>query len=155
MRFKPDRIILHCAASGDYSPDNKAFDLIGAKDIDYWHTEGRKKAGKRPFAMIGYHRVIRQSGVIENGRPLTMNGAHTIGENHRAFGICLVGTREFTAQQILSLGVLYSWFNFEYGITADDWYPHRQFANKECPGLPIELLRAYFLEREKSWSTKS
>lgn len=149
--FKPDRIILHCSASGDYTKDNKAFDLIGAKDIDYWHTDGRAKAGKKPFTMIGYHRVVRRTGVVEDGRPLTMPGAHCLGENDRSFGICLVGTREFTAEQILSLKDLYVYFKFEYGIDADDWYPHRQFANKECPGLPIELLRQYFKEGDKSW----
>ncbi len=40
---------------------------------------------------IGYHKVIRRDGTIENGRELTTPGAHARGFNHVSWGICLVG----------------------------------------------------------------
>ena len=62
-----------------------------AADIDKWHKE-------RGFKMIGYHFVVDLDGTVEEGRPLTMNGAHcnTAGVsgkvyNSHSIGICYIG----------------------------------------------------------------
>ena len=70
-------IIIHCAAT----PPNMD---IGATEIDRWHRQ-------RGFKGIGYHFVIRRSGVLEQGRPLERIGAHAKGHNRYSIGICWVG----------------------------------------------------------------
>lgn len=79
-----DAIVIHCSAT-------RAGQDIHASDIDKWHKE-------RGFNCIGYNFVIRLDGTIENGRPLTMDGAHcnTSGlsgksYNKHSIGICYVG----------------------------------------------------------------
>lgn len=58
---------------------------IGAAEIRDWHVNGN---GWRD---IGYHRVIRRDGTVEQGRPDNQTGAHVGGHNTGNFGICLVG----------------------------------------------------------------
>lgn len=72
-----DTIIIHCSAT-------RAGMDVRASDIDKWHKE-------RGFAMIGYNYVIDLDGTVENGRPLTMDGAHCAGWNDHSIGICYVG----------------------------------------------------------------
>jgi hypothetical protein len=72
-----DTIVLHCSAT-------RAGMDVRASDIDKWHKE-------RGFAMIGYNFVIDLDGTVEEGRPLTMDGAHCIGYNNHSIGICYIG----------------------------------------------------------------
>ena len=81
-----DAIVIHCSAT----PEGKD---VRAADIDKMHR-------KPPFnfKMIGYHYVIDLDGTIEEGRPLTMNGAHCekpgfSGKpyNQHSIGICYIG----------------------------------------------------------------
>ena len=57
-----DSIIIHCSAT-------KAGQDFRAKDIDRMHRA-------RGFNQIGYNFVIDLDGTVENGRPLSMDGAH-------------------------------------------------------------------------------
>ena len=52
---------------------------------------------------IGYHKIIRQDGVIENGRPEYWIGAHVKGFNNISLGICLIGKKNFSHEQFYSL----------------------------------------------------
>lgn len=79
-----DAIVIHCTAS-------KAGQDIRAADIDKQHQE-------RGFAMIGYNFVVDLDGTVEDGRPLTRDGAHcnTAGlsgksYNKHSIGIVYVG----------------------------------------------------------------
>lgn len=79
-----DAIVIHCSASREGQN-------VKASDIDKWHKD-------RGFKMIGYNYVIDLDGTIEEGRPLTMDGAHcnTAGVsgkvyNKHSIGICYVG----------------------------------------------------------------
>jgi N-acetyl-anhydromuramyl-L-alanine amidase AmpD len=58
---------------------------IGADEIRSWHVN------KNGWSDIGYHYVIRRSGVIDTGRPLKNSGAHVKGRNATTVGVCLVG----------------------------------------------------------------
>lgn len=86
MRAKDiDAIVIHCSAT----PEGED---VRAADIDKFHRE------KRGFKMIGYHYVIDLDGTIEEGRPLTMNGAHCEKPgfsgrpyNEHSIGICYIG----------------------------------------------------------------
>lgn len=70
-------IVVHCSAT-------KIGRWIDAEDISRMHK-------KRGWAMIGYHRVIRLDGSVEQGRPYTRRGAHVRGNNINTIGICMVG----------------------------------------------------------------
>lgn len=78
-------IVVHCSAT-PASMD------IGRAEIDQWHRD-------KGWKMIGYHRVIRRSGWIEDGRPLDEDhvlepneiGAHVEGYNSQSVGVCMVG----------------------------------------------------------------
>ena len=79
-----DAIVIHCTATREGQ-------VVRASDIDKWHKE-------RGFAMIGYNFVIGIDGKVEEGRPLTMDGAHcnTAGVSGKAYnkhsiGIVYVG----------------------------------------------------------------
>lgn len=79
-----DAIVIHCTAS-------RAGQDLRAADIDKMHQE-------RGFAMIGYNYVVDLDGTIEDGRPLTRDGAHcnTSGlsgksYNKHSIGIVYVG----------------------------------------------------------------
>ena len=125
---QPTRVILHCSATPDKG------DYIGATQIDEWHRE-------RGWHGIGYHFVIRRSGVLERGRDEKIQGAHTKGHNRDSLGVCFIGTSDFTTEQISSLKVLYKDLKNRYNIDADNWFCHYQFANKDCPNIPVSVLR--------------
>ena len=79
-----DAIVIHCTAS-------RAGQDLRAADIDKMHQE-------RGFAMIGYNYVMDLDGTVEDGRPLSRDGAHcnTAGlsgksYNKHSIGIVYVG----------------------------------------------------------------
>lgn len=81
---KIDAIIVHCSAT-------KAGQDFKAKDIDYMHCQ-------KGWRMIGYNYVIDLDGTVEEGRPLTMDGAHCsskdkngVSYNKHSIGICYIG----------------------------------------------------------------
>jgi N-acetylmuramoyl-L-alanine amidase len=74
---KIEGIVIHCSAT----PEGKVFT---AADIDKMHRQ-------RGFASIGYHRVIRLDGTVEQGRPDIVPGAHVSGHNFDTLGIVYIG----------------------------------------------------------------
>lgn len=79
-----DSIIIHCSAT-------TAGQDLRAKDIDRMHRQ-------RGFNQIGYNFVIDLDGMVENGRPLSIAGAHCnskgfsgISYNKHSIGICYIG----------------------------------------------------------------
>lgn len=86
-----DSIIIHCSAT-------KAGQDFKAKDIDHMHRA-------RGFNQIGYHFVINLDGTIEEGRPLTVEGAHCntqgssgVSYNKHSIGICYIGGLDTNGQ---------------------------------------------------------
>lgn len=134
--MKVQKIILHCAAT----PEGKNFT---AADINRIHIQ-------RGFRKIGYHYVIDLDGTIEKGREENENGAHTIGCNSKALGICYIGgvakdgktpkdTR--TEAQKESLYKLVQELIEKYNLTLDDVHGHYEFANKACPSFKMEKFK--------------
>ena len=81
---KIDAIIIHCSAT-------RAGQDLRAKDIDRMHKQ-------RGFNQIGYNFVIDLDGTVENGRPLTIDGAHCNTKgfskesyNMHSIGVCYIG----------------------------------------------------------------
>ncbi len=115
---------------------------IGAAEIDRWHKE-------RGWDGIGYHYVIRRSGVIESGRPLDINaapgwqtvtGAHVAGSNAESIGICLAGGKGglplYTPEQMSSLRHLVE--TVTRIAPAAEVVGHRDLdAGKACPGFDV------------------
>ena len=88
---KIDSIIIHCSAT-------RAGQDFRAKDIDHIHKQ-------RGFAQIGYNFIIDLDGTVENGRPLSIDGAHCntkgfseVSYNKHSIGICYIGGLDITGQ---------------------------------------------------------
>jgi hypothetical protein len=127
---KPTEIILHCAAT----PDDG--DKFGAKDIDVWHRSNG-------WSGIGYHWVIRRSGVLEKGRPEYKVPASIKGHNKNTIAICLMGTRYYEKAQYATLIGLLDEKMDQYQISVENVKGHYEFANKKCPGLDMTLVRRW------------
>ena len=139
------KLIVHCTDS--------AFGDV--REIDRWHRE-------RGFSLIGYHFVLcnghrtgkseystEVDGLIEYGRTVGMEGAHCYGHNRDSIGICLVGKKEFTNTQMLSLNALLKRLMAEYKLCPKDVYGHYEFEpGKTCPNLDMDLIRAGLLGTE-------
>ena len=133
-KFKPTKIIIHCSDSTWGS----------VAEIDKWHKA-------RGWDGIGYHKVILNGyvhpewqcnplyeGYIEDGRPLTKQGAHCKGHNSSSIGICLIGVDEFTTAQYKSLKELCERLMARYDISSDDIYGHYEFSTKTCPNFNVD-----------------
>ena len=127
-----NRVILHCSAT----PDDNQHDYSAAA-IDLWHKQ-------RGWTGIGYHFVIRRSGKIEEGRDINKIGAHTKGHNTDSIGVCYIGTRRPTKEQIEAFLILFKKLRDEYKIEANNWFGHYEFnGHKECPSIPMHLVRGF------------
>lgn len=130
-RKTTEYIVIHCAAT-------TASQDVDWREIDKWHR-------LRGFLMIGYHYVIRRSGVVEKGRDELQIGAHVEGFNDRSIGICMVGGQNakgqeennFTEAQWGSLAELVESLHFRYPNAKIQG--HRDFPNvkKFCPSFSV------------------
>lgn len=127
-------LVVHCSAT-------RANQDIGAADIDRWHRQ-------RGFLRIGYHFVIRRSGIIEVGRPQDEIGAHVKDNNRTTLGICMVGgvdanditkaENNFTPEQFAALKELLLRLRAEY--PSAEIVGHRDFpgVKKACPSFDVK-----------------
>tara|TARA_B100001057_G_scaffold368213_1_gene371678 strand:+ start:1152 stop:1658 length:507 start_codon:yes stop_codon:yes gene_type:complete len=133
-------IVIHCSQTRP-SQD------IGAKDIDRWHRE-------RGWLKIGYGKVIRRNGEVEQGRGDDDIQAHVKGYNHCSYGLALVGGAKEE-----------NWKEEEDNFTAEQWealkktleellikYPNAQIVghrdlddSKFCPSFNV---RTYLLNED-------
>lgn len=111
----------------------------------------------RGWAYIGYHFLITPDGLIYQGRPAAVIGAHSGGEipkgakrivgNQGQIGICVVGdfdTEKPTPEALNSLRLLLTYCQTKYNIKPEAIRGHNQIftkPSKTCPGknLFIEL----------------
>lgn len=131
-------IVVHCSAT---PPEMD----IGVDTIREWHK-------KKGWSDVGYHHVIRRSGLVEVGRAIDFQGAHVSGHNHEAIGVCLIGgvdkamrvDANFTLEQYASLeSVLHALLSQFPGAAVRG---HRDFpnVNKACPSFDV---RAWWSQR--------
>jgi N-acetylmuramoyl-L-alanine amidase len=124
-------IVVHCAAT---KPDMD----IGVAEIREWHR-------KNGWDDVGYHYVIRLSGVLEHGRPIEKVGAHAQGHNARSVGICLVGgldakgrpSNTFNRRQMETLRNVVEWLQEQY--PGANVLGHRDLpgVKKACPCFDV------------------
>lgn len=126
-------IVVHHSRSGD----------VSATTIGKWHTDPKPLGNG--WRKIGYHFVIRQSGLVEQGRNLNEQGAHAKGRNKTHIGICLTGCfdslvcpeknwpRWPSEEQIQSLKNLL--------ITLTRWFDIHKIErhHNACPGRHLKL----------------
>lgn len=127
---KVTQIVIHCSDSED-SLD------IGRREIKDWHLQ-------RGWSDIGYHYVIRRNGVVENGRTEQEIGAHVAGHNKNSIGICWVGRKHISKEQMKSLKALVQGLAHKYNLdVTEDVVGHYELdPNKSCPNLDMKLFRA-------------
>lgn len=126
-----NKLIIHCAAT---SPKMD----VGAEEIRKWHVKGNG------WKDIGYHHVIRRNGQIEDGRPVSLIGAHCSGQNTGSIGVCLVGgvddrnrpESNFTPEQWRTLERYVRAFKAEYPKATI--HGHNEFdSGKACPSFDV------------------
>ena len=134
------KIIVHCSAS---PPSMNTF----AKDIDAWHK-------LRGWSGIGYHYVIRRSGILEKGRDIMQAGAHAKGYNFSSVGVCLIGgvdeegkaDANYTLKQYNTLLELIRFLEVTFPI--EEVMGHRDLPNvkKTCPCFDV---RAFIKQQNR------
>ncbi|MGA1048539.1 MAG: N-acetylmuramoyl-L-alanine amidase [Minisyncoccia bacterium] len=130
-RKNTDTLVIHCAAT-------KPSMDIGVDEITQWHKD-------RGFDTIGYHYVIRRSGVVEKGREDSLQGAHAVAVNGTSIGVCMVGgvddslkwENNFTEAQFRSLKSLIILLKNKYPI--EKIIGHYEVeSKKECPSFNVQ-----------------
>ncbi|MEZ9340270.1 N-acetylmuramoyl-L-alanine amidase [Vibrio splendidus] len=125
-------ITVHCSAT----PPQQDVDVA---EIRRWH----KKKGWRD---VGYHFVIRRSGDVELGRPLSQTGAHVKGHNKGNIGVCMVGgcntelqpEDNFTLAQRKALFGLVAALQEQFLISDENVKGHKDWGvNKACPVVKL------------------
>jgi N-acetylmuramoyl-L-alanine amidase len=107
------------------------------------------KRFERPWRDIGYHYGIERVGdefQYQLGRSLNMIGAHCVGMNAVAIGICCVGNYdlgpppdEMADMLVDLLERLCTPQPVGIGIPVDHIWRHSDYAPKTCPGLKFDL----------------
>jgi len=147
--MKPNCVMLHCSATPDSG------DKIGVKEIDREHR-------KQGWIKVGYHWVIRRSGLAERGREDTMQGAHVEGHNQDSLAVCYVGTSKPTFEQIKTIVKIFIDYKVKFEIGWENWRGHYEFVNfdndphnnKLCPGFDMNLFR-YLLANVDAYPTSN
>ncbi len=143
---RPDGIVLHHTWRPTHAQYRKDGSMRGMQN---YHMDTKK------WSDIGYHFVIGPEGTIYQGRPETVVGAHS-SPNTGKIGICIVGDYDpgqdpFTSASREALTQLMTWLTAEYGINTREYYGHRDFSQKSCPGegvySQIDALRNEIIQR--------
>jgi hypothetical protein len=127
----PDKIILHHSAGRDGEGNTTA-------DIRADHLA-------RGFIDVGYNVLVENLGGTYEavlGRPWDMSGAHTIGQNARSLGICMVGCFNYAPPPPEQLAVAAKWAAFmcrHYQIPTWEIHRHSAFNTTDCPGHRFDL----------------
>jgi len=151
------KIIIHHSLSKDGNVNNwegiKRWHLgqIGGSDV---RARDYNPYVLNPMLDIGYHYGLEIEDlryVYRIGRPLDMQGGHTLKQNHCALGICVIGDFdvESPANTIyFLLGSLCRELMGRFNISIDNVLPHWAFANKTCPGKLFNFLlfREHYLK---------
>jgi hypothetical protein len=118
QRKQTTRLILHHSASS----------VANAEGIHAYH----KSLG---WAGIAYHYLVRKDGSVYAGRPIGMQGGHTLNWNYCSVGVCFEGnfeTEHMTDAQLKAGQELIEMIRDKYpGIIAGQ---HKDFNATACPG---------------------
>lgn len=116
-------LVVHC------SDTENNLDL-SATDIHKMHLEFG-------WDGIGYHKVIKRSGDIENGRPIYWVGAHVKGKNKISLGVCLIGKDNFTKKQFISLEKVLRRWKILFPNAKIVGHRDTGYTKKTCPNFDV------------------
>ena len=119
-------IVIHCSQT-------RPSQNWGAKDIDRVHREFG-------WLKIGYAKVLKRDGTVEQGRGDDEIQAHVKGYNHCAYGICLIGgARED------------NWKEPEDNFTAEQWESLKKLLDELVEKYPnAQIVGHYMLDESKT-----
>ncbi len=142
--FIPKRIMVHHSATKDSGTVS-------------WGAIWKFHVQVRGWQDIGYHagvELLRDRYEALYGRPVTIKGAHTRGQNSDSLGICFIGDYdvEEPPTEMLLVGirrVIIPWMDV-HGIPIDEIFGHRSFSTKTCPGklFSMEKLRQLIIDEK-------
>lgn len=105
-----------------------------------WSAIKRYHTNELKWLDVGYHagiELVDDDYFAIIGRPWDMDGAHTVGQNSIALGLCFVGnfdTYEPDDDMLTTgAGVVKLWRKL-YDIPLSAIHKHSEYANKTCPG---------------------
>lgn len=134
MNRKIDKIIIHVSDS----PDDRD---IGVEEINLWHKE-RDFTPYNGSIYCGYNYVIRRNGVLENPRPDDVAGIHCSNHNAHSIGICWVGQKVISLEQIQTLLELCARLIKTHSLTTKEVFGHHEFnQGKTCPNIIMDEFR--------------
>lgn len=129
--------------------------------IRNWHTgktgsdnpadKNYNKYRIKPMRDIGYEFGLEKvNGRLEYkvGRPLSMDGGHTVGMNTSCVGICVIGNfdlMEPSIQHYFMTACLCRELMRKFDMPEISVYAHREFAKKSCPGrlFNMDILKEF------------
>lgn len=117
-------LIIHCSDTSDEKD-------LSARDIHKMHLNFG-------WDGIGYHKIIKRDGTLENGRPEIWIGAHTYGLNEKSLGVCLIGQSNFTSYQFNSLEKLLIEWKTKYPNTIIKGHSEAIKTKKTCPNFDVQ-----------------
>ena len=129
------RVILHCSAT----PEGRE---VSVEDIRSWHTDPPPRGNG--WSDIGYHYVIHLDGLTEMGRPVSIQGAHTSGENEDSVGVCYIGGLDtsmapkdtMTVPPEIAFVELVKSLRLIFGELSI--HGHNEYSTKACPSFSVE-----------------
>ena len=124
--LKPEDIkflIVHCSDTDDNID-------IGAAEIHKMHLDFG-------WDGIGYHKIIKKTGLIENGRPEFWQGAHVKGLNNKSLGVCLIGRKNFTIDQFNALETILLNWKKKYPWSHIQGHRDSTITDKTCPNFDL------------------
>ena len=116
-------LVVHCS-------DTENGKDLSAIDIHKMHLEFGWNG-------IGYHKIIKRSGKIENGRPEYWVGAHVKGKNEISLGVCLIGRDRFTKKQFISLERILKKWKVSYPSAKIVGHRDTVKTKKTCPNFDV------------------
>ena len=119
-----EMLIIHCSDT----PNNSN---IGAFEIHKMHLSFG-------WDGIGYHKIIKRDGIIEDGRPEYWVGAHTLGKNTKSLGVCLIGKTKFTKEQFTSLKLIIQNWKNKYPNAVIVGHNQAIKTKKTCPNFDVD-----------------
>ena len=120
-------IVIHCSQTRPSQSD------VDAKWIDRVHRE-------RGWLHIGYGKVIKRNGEVEQGREDNAIQAHVKGYNHTSYGLCLVGGAKEE-----------NWKEPEDNFTAEQWESLKKTLEELLVKYPdAQIVGHYMLDESKT-----
>ena len=112
-----------------------ASDTAVDTNAKYLTTLHRKKG----YMENGFHIVIKQDGAVEQGRHINRCGQHIEGNsevtNKNSIGVCLIGYKEFTEAQYISLKKVVKELRKEFPNV--ETVGHNDLTNSKCPYFSV------------------